>query len=954
VDSQGLALPGVTVPVSSPNLQGRRTVVSSQNGDFIVAQLPAGAYTITFELTGFENVVKSATLAPTVRLAVDAMLGVARMSDTVNVVGSPANLLTGTAQVATDFSEDLMATLPTNRTLDAALLLAPSVHPTGPAGAYSIAGSTSFETLYMVNGVNVTENLRGQAMPLFIEDAIQETTIATSGISAEFGRFGGGVVNVITKSGGNLFGGSFRDTLYNDGWRTLTPFTGDTKIDKVVPAYEYTLGGPVMKDHLWFFTAGRLLDQQSARQTVVTRIPYVYEDNEKRFEGKVTYSPNSNHSFQGNFVGISDSQTNDSFNPAAVMDLASLDNRKLPQSVYSLNYTGVLSPTLFIEARASARYASVSGSGSPFTDQIRGTLLIDRVRGGTRYWSPTFCGACDDEKRDNSDVFAKGTYFLSTAGSGSHNMVFGVDAFNDKRFANNHQSGSDYRIIGTTSIIQGSNIYPQWIGDGSTLIQYSPILQGSQGTNFRTYSLFYNDGWRVNSRLTANLGLRWDRNHGNDQAGNLVANDSAWSPRAGIVWDPTGGGTWSVTASFAKYVAALTNSIADAGSIGGQAAGFQWVYGGPSINADPNGPLVTSDAAIQQVFAWFNANGGQHLPLVGVNIPGVAMKIVGSLDSPNVLEYAAGVNRQLGNRGALRVDGVYRNYRDFYVLATDTATGQVSNDFGQTFDFTKITNSNDLTRRYAGIATSFTYRLGDRLDLGGNYTLSHAWGNIEGESANAGPLPSSAFQYPEYKDATWNNPVGDLSIDQRHRGRLWASYRTPWIEGLTLSALEDLASGTPYGAMGQIDARPYVVNPGYATPQGGASETYYFTARDAFRTDGTRRTDFAANYNFAVKTPSRKIDLFVQGQVINLFNQFQLCGCGGSVFVNGGPFVQTRIDQSVLSNSTTPSKYARFDPFTTSPVEGTNWGYGSNFGKPLNRFAYTTPMTLRVSFGVRF
>src|SRR6476661_948700 len=58
VDSQGLALPGVTVTVSSPNLQGLRTVVTSQNGDFIVAQLPAGAYTITFELTGFENVVK--------------------------------------------------------------------------------------------------------------------------------------------------------------------------------------------------------------------------------------------------------------------------------------------------------------------------------------------------------------------------------------------------------------------------------------------------------------------------------------------------------------------------------------------------------------------------------------------------------------------------------------------------------------------------------------------------------------------------------------------------------------------------------------------------------------------------------------------------------------------------------------------------------------------------------
>ena len=105
----------------------------------------------------------------------------------------------------------------------------------------------------MVNGVNVSENLRGQANNLYIEDAIQETTVATAGISAEYGRFSGGVVNVITKSGGNLFSGSFRDTLHNDDWRTLTPFEttqiaadpahAELRVDKTIPTYEYTLGG---------------------------------------------------------------------------------------------------------------------------------------------------------------------------------------------------------------------------------------------------------------------------------------------------------------------------------------------------------------------------------------------------------------------------------------------------------------------------------------------------------------------------------------------------------------------------------------------------------------------------------------------------------------------------------------------------------------------------------------
>ena len=79
-----------------------------------------------------------------------------------------------------------------------------------------MAGGLSFESQYLINGVVVNENLRGQALNLFIEDAIQETKVSTGAISAEYGRFGGGVVNMITKSGGNSFSGSFRTTFNND------------------------------------------------------------------------------------------------------------------------------------------------------------------------------------------------------------------------------------------------------------------------------------------------------------------------------------------------------------------------------------------------------------------------------------------------------------------------------------------------------------------------------------------------------------------------------------------------------------------------------------------------------------------------------------------------------------------------------------------------------------------
>ena len=964
VDSQGLALPGVTVNATSPNLQGVRSAATSVNGDYIFTGLPSGAYTIAFELSGFESQQRTVTLAPTQTLPLDVQMGIAALSETVNVVGRIADVQTQTAQVATNFKQDLVSTLPTTRDINATLLLAPGLHPTGPSGAYSVAGSMSFETLYMVNGVNVGENLRGQALDLYIEDAIQETNVATAGISAEYGRFGGGVVNVITKSGGNTFSGSFRDTLNNDNWRTLTPFEQnqiandpshkELRVAKTVPSYEYTAGGPIMKDHLWFFTAGRLQTQESGRSLVITNIPYTYTDETRRYEGKGTYSVTPNHTFQGAYTKFIENQTNDTFSTSASMDLRSLDNRQLPEDLSTGSYNGVLSSNFFVETRFSARHYSFVGSGAPTTDLIDGTLLLDGQRGNTRFWSPTFCGVCDPEKRDNTDFFAKGTYFLPTKNGGSHNVVFGYDLYNDKRFVNNHQSGSDYRIFATTSYVVGQNVIPEFLGDGTTIIQWNPIAARSEGTNFRTHSLFFNDNWRVGNHLTANLGLRWDKNNGADSAGRLVAKDSAFSPRAGIVWDPMGDQKWSITASFAKYVSAISGLIADSSSPAGNYQTFQFIYRGPNINA--NGPTVPTPQAISSVFAWYNANGGSNLPFNGApTIPGLTPVIQGSLASPYNLEYAMGVNRQVGSRAAVRADYVFRDFRDFYVSVLDTSTGKVKDQFGKTYDLAVIQNSNDLMRWYQGLTTQATYRFSATTDVGGTYTLSHAWGNVEGENVSNGPATATAFQYPEYKQAPWNYPIGDLSIDQRQRARMWINYGVPKVGGLTLSLLEALESGVPYGAVGLIATQPYVTNPGYTTPpgnSGGTAVTYNFTARDAYRTEGQRRTDVAANYVYHVRS-ARNVQLFGQLQIVNLFNQFQLCGCGATVFSNGGAVAQTRIDQTVLTASNN-SAYSRFNPFTTTPVQGTNWALGPNFGRALNRFAYTSPRQLRVGFGVRF
>jgi hypothetical protein len=976
LDVQGSVLPGAVVTATSPNLQGTREVVTSENGDYILSGLPSGPYTITVTMTGFQTLTRTVVLAPTQTLPVELRLGPAQVSEEVTVVGTSADALQRTAQIATNFSQELIANLPTSRDLNSVLLMAPGVHPTGPAGAFSFGGSVSYENLFLLNGVSINENIRGQAFDTAIEDAIQETTVANGGVSAEFGRFSGGVVNIITKSGGNRFSGSFRNSLNNDQWRTLTPFeterlaTNPTpKIDKTVPTYEYTLGGPIMRDRLWFFTSGRLRDESQGRTLVGTNVPYEYTEEQRRYEVKGTWSATPSHRVQVNYNFHDRSQINHSFNPNLTMDLRSLGTRTLPERMYAVNYSGLLGSKLTVEALVSKRTFEFIGSGAKSTDLIEGTLLIDNGRNGARYWSDTFCGVCTPEGRDSENVFAKASYFLSTSRFGSHNLVFGYDTFNDIRTANNHQSGSDYRIISTGTILTGNgagenDIFPIFLGDGTTTIQWNPIFQESEGSSFRTHSGFFNDSWRVNDRLTANLGLRYDKNDGRDQSANLVAKDSAWSPRLGVVWDPTGGGQWTVTGSVAKYVAAISNPVADSSSAGGNPQTRQFIYRGASINGPGTASPVPTAQAIASVFDWFFANGGADLPLNGApTIPGVTPQIADRLTSPSAWEFASGVGRQFGGRASLKADLLIRHYVDFYMRQADTTTGYVQDPTGRSFDLSLITNAPDglLSRDYAGGTFTGTYRFGATLDIGGNYTLSRAWGNYDAENVASGPVPFD-YRYPEYKQASWNFPDGDLAVDQRHRARLWLNYNPQFAPGLTVSLLQAIESGVAYAAgnTNGVDPRPYVTNPGnvYLTPPGSTLTTYYFGPRDEFHTEGQRRTDLAVNYVYRVPGVTG-LQLFAQVQVLNLFDQSQLCACGSTVFgtgsaANAGGVNLQRIDTTVLTPGTAASRFASFNPFTETPVRGVNWDYGPNFGKAVNRFAYTTPRTLRMSFGVRF
>ena len=224
-DPSNLPVPGVSVTATSTALQDKRSVVTSDNGEFIIPFLPSGEYSVAFERVGFVPQHRTIDVAILDTSPINVMLTLAGVDETVNVSGTASSEVARTITMAETYQAAALERLPVGRTLDDAVLLAPGVSPNGPLGHIVISGAPSYENLSLINGVTDNDFLAwGEATPLYIEDAIQETKISTGNISAEYGRFQGGVVNVVTKSGGNALSGSFRTSLTDNAWRALTPY----------------------------------------------------------------------------------------------------------------------------------------------------------------------------------------------------------------------------------------------------------------------------------------------------------------------------------------------------------------------------------------------------------------------------------------------------------------------------------------------------------------------------------------------------------------------------------------------------------------------------------------------------------------------------------------------------------------------------------------------------------
>ncbi|HEV7428498.1 MAG TPA: TonB-dependent receptor [Thermoanaerobaculia bacterium] len=979
VSQAGTALPGVTVTVSSPSLQGTRTTVSNEQGEYNFPTLPPGAYKVTFSLSGLTDVVKNAQVNLLGTQHLDADMKVSAVSEAITVTANQATVME-TPQVQTNFKQETINRLPINRNPVAQAAFAPGV--TAGVNGNTISGAMSYDNLYLVNGAVVNENLRGQAHALYIEDAIQETTVLTGGISAEFGRFTGGVVSAITKSGGNEFSGSVRDTLDNPKWTEKSVSTQVDPINHVNNTYEETLGGRIIRDRLWFFVAGRQAKtSQNRTLSAISTLPnpaignYTISTSQPRQEYKVTANLTQKHSIVGSY--LTNNVKADKNCQIGCLDLRSINSAGVenPNNFKTLHYNGVITNNFLIEGDWARKYfAFVNFGGTTPAHQTptaaylaEGSPVIDQVITGATFNAPYFCGSCGAELRNNKEWELRGRYFLGTKSLGTHNMVVGYDDWAEQRLSNNYQSPTDFRFDSRFNA-------PRQMPDGTVQIAlagaangtkdrflYFPVAFASLGSDLKTTSTFFNDKWDLNQHFTFNLGVRYDENNAVDSQGHGVSKDSAISPRTGVIFDVFGNGRLRLDANYGTYVGRLAETVSGQGSAAGNPATIRWAYAGPDTG------YLDSRVALQQAFQWFLDNGFTNRAIISQAIPGFNSKLIGSgIKSPNMKEFTFGAGTQIG-KGFFRTDYINRKWQDFYANFNTLAIGTVTNPAtGTPSDLSLIGNSSVPTRKYWGLQFQGQYQLPAGFGVGGNYTYSKLTGNIEGENTGSGPITFAGLSvsYPEFNNFTQNAPVGYLAADQRHKIRAYATYDLGTRIGhFNLGLIERYDSGSPFSAVQSIlpvaaagtypNGTPIPTDVAHKYANLPTATTYFFGSRGQYRWDSIIATDIAVNYEL----PIHNFAFFAKAEVRNALNHKAVIG--GNTLVN---------------TAATNANFAVFNPFTTTPKEcpqgapfadckamGANYQLGPLFGQAngtATTFSqngnYQLPRTYLYAIGARF
>ena len=893
--ADGQMLPGATVTVKSPALQGSREQITDADGAYGFKGLPIGTYTVTVTLSGMTTVEQKSVVPLGGIARVDASLNVKNIEETIVVTAERSSALT-TSQVGANYESETVRTLPTSRTLAGIAELAPGLtNDTPNADQVSIAGGFAYDNVFLIDGVDVNDNLFGSPNNLFIEDAIEETQVLTSGISSEYGRFSGGVVNAVTKRGGNQLSGSYRAQLNNPKWTSLNPFEEASNVqrtDDVNLAHEATLGGPLVKDRLWFFLAGRAASTRTSNVFPDSGIGTDVTQDNKRGQVKLTGTVTPNHTLSGTYLNNATDQTQPSFGFATAglrsIDPNTIATRTLPNTLFVTTYTGILRPTLIVEAQYSEKKFKFKDSGGTDTNLVSGSpfLTLGATTGALGHYNAPYFDATDPEQRDNRQVAGSLSYYLSTTSLGRHDLKVGYENYRSTNTGGNSQSPTNYVFYadyaqdagGRPLVDSGGFIIPSFVSGETTRTLY--LAERNARIDTTTSSLFLNDHWQIGSHWSANLGVRYERVRSEATGGIVGIDTDTIVPRLALSFDPKGDGRYRIDATYAHY-AGKYNEAQIAGNTNVATPNYLYqLYVGPSGEGRGFAPGFDSANYV---------NTGGVFPTANVFF-------ADGLSSPITRELSFSAKAAIGQRGGyVALTYTKRDmsnfFEDFFGIAEGrTQVIQNGVDYG-TFDNRVFRNSDLPTRRYQGLSAQTAFRPTTRWGLYGNYTIQlKNEGNFEGELRNQ-PAQSSVFgNYPELYVPERNFPEGRNASFQRHKARAWTTY------DLSMGRIGTLASALIWRYDSALTysltnaAVPFSDiqlsrDPGYASPP--PTQQLFFGGKGTQDFAGSHKFDVALTYSIPV---IKSLSPYVKFTMVNVLDNDKLTSWNTAVSPdNNGP-----------------------------------------------------------------
>jgi hypothetical protein len=814
-DESRAVLPGVTITIASPALPGGpMSIVTNAQGSYQLVELPVGVYELTATLQGFASLKETdlrVTAGGTVEVPV--VLKVAAVAETVTVTGGAAVVDTRQTGISQSLPAATVEAIGTQRNgAQDYMAMLPGISPSGggyeQTSSMNVMGSNSNETSYMFDGIKSNMVIGGAGYGYFDIDAVEELNVVTLGASAEYQQAQGGVLNVIGKSGTNNWRGDGA-VYWAPAGLTSQPFT---KPCPMCPAnqpqtgftlykyqdYSFHLGGPVLKNKLWFFsgmTSAGPSYRNPGQPDQPAKFQWVRYD--ARSNSKVTWQINDrmkvNETFYFEWWGWTSPMFPTFTNPVETIEWYAGDEvdssteltwTLKPNSLLSARYTIHTLPYGDIGFGPNDGHDSSSLNTPGHYDQLTGVSTLNYTGGPADAYQPR-----------SDEVDLKLNQYISGARA-SQNVRVGFQFRRDRVYAQN--------------VYPGGVLYEDNNGKPDQLLSQAPSYYAAQSNN---WGIWAEDELHLN-RLTIVPAARFDH---------MVA----ISPAAPQV-DPTvsvgNGGLCHCVETFPF----TGTSVAGLGTM------FTWNYVSPRVGmnlklTDDNRtvlrgtygryyrPIILNDftgvhpGIAPTILTRYNPATGGYTTPISIVTPQANIRVDPNIKDLYTDQYSIGVDRELVKNLAISVSYVHKSSKDeigWVDIGGVYGTQTVTTPIGTSLTVSPLLNSPNqrLFQRtnppgfgvtYNGLVTGLTRRLADRWTANFGYTYSRTQG-LQVTPGNA-ITASTVGQDPN----DYVNLTGRVTFDRPHVFTALGTYVIPRAE-MNLSASLQLASGIPYGAQMQV------------------------------------------------------------------------------------------------------------------------------------------------------